>query len=98
PRVSCCSGAGVSQSRAPAEPQQFHLLEVVAWIGMVLLLLLTGLETDIRLLRHLGRSALTSSAMGMIIPFASGFALGMLTPERFMGDPSKRILFSTFLA
>jgi Kef-type K+ transport system membrane component KefB/nucleotide-binding universal stress UspA family protein len=82
----------------PAEALQVHLLEVVAWIGMVLLLLLTGLETDVRLLRHLGRSALTSSAMGMAIPFVSGFALGMLMPESFMGDPPKRFLFSSFLA
>src|SRR6185295_3453234 len=56
----------------PAEALQVHLLEVVAWIGMVLLLLLTGLETDVRLLRHLGRSALTSSLFGIIIPFSAG--------------------------
>jgi Kef-type K+ transport system membrane component KefB/nucleotide-binding universal stress UspA family protein len=82
----------------PGEALQVHLLEVVAWIGMVLLLLLTGMETDVRLLRHLGRSALASSAMGMLIPFATGFALGMVTPPEFMGDPSRRILFSAFLA
>src|SRR5579863_5206713 len=64
----------------PADALQVHLLEVVAWIGMVLLLLLTGMETDIRLLRHLGRSALTSSGLGMVIPFATGFALGMFMP------------------
>jgi Kef-type K+ transport system membrane component KefB/nucleotide-binding universal stress UspA family protein len=77
---------------------QPHLLEVVSWIGMVLLLLLTGLETDVRLLRHLGRSAFTSSAMGMIIPFGCGFTLGMFTPAEFLADPNRRILFSLFLA
>ena len=77
---------------------QPHLLEVVAWIGMVLLLLLTGLETDVRLLRHLGRSAFTSSAFGMVVPFVSGFALGMYTPVEFLADPQRRILFSLFLA
>src|SRR5258708_7783976 len=66
---------------------QPHLLEVVSWIGMVLLLLLTGLETDVRLLRHLGRSAATSSALGMLIPFLSGFALGMFTPAEFLANP-----------
>ena len=66
---------------------------------MVLLLLLTGLETDVRLLRHLGRSALTSSAIGMIIPFACGFALGMFMPAEYPGAiPSRRILFALFLA
>jgi K+:H+ antiporter len=77
---------------------QPHLLEVVSWIGMVLLLMLTGLETDVRLLRHLGRSALSSSALGMLIPFVCGFALGIFTPDEFLADPSRRILFSLFLA
>src|SRR5581483_5542245 len=82
----------------PQEATQAHLLEVVAWIGMVLLLLLTGLETDVRLLRHLGRSALTSSAMGMVIPFVSGFALGLLTPSSYIGEHAPRYLFAAFLA
>ena len=38
---------------------------------MALLLLLTGLETDLRLLRNLGRAALIASAMGMVLPFGS---------------------------
>ena len=82
----------------PAEATQMHLLEVIAWIGMVLLLLLTGLETDVRLLRHLGRSALTSSALGMVIPFASGLILGMLTPSSYIGEHAPRYLFAAFLA
>jgi len=41
----------------PAESEQFHLLEIISWLGMVLLLLLTGIETDVRLLRNLGRTA-----------------------------------------
>ncbi len=53
--------------------------------GMVLLLLLTGLETDLRLLRHLGRAALIASLMGMVFPFATGFGLGLLTAGRLPG-------------
>ncbi|MFI5290397.1 MAG: cation:proton antiporter, partial [Polyangia bacterium] len=82
----------------PAEALQVHLLEVVAWIGMVLLLLLTGLETDVRLLRHLGRSAATSSGLGMAIPFASGFVLGLFVPDTYHGEGASRILFALFLA
>src|SRR5215831_14887268 len=52
----------------PRENAQFHLLEVVGLLGMVLLLLLTGLETDLKLLRHLGRAALIASVMGMVVP------------------------------
>jgi Kef-type K+ transport system membrane component KefB/nucleotide-binding universal stress UspA family protein len=82
----------------PAEATQVHLLEVVAWIGMVLLLLLTGFETDVRLLRNLGRAAMTSSVFGMVIPFVSGLVLGMTLPSEFLTNPDQRILFSAFLA
>jgi Kef-type K+ transport system membrane component KefB/nucleotide-binding universal stress UspA family protein len=89
---------GAEAAIFPAEVTQVHLLEVVAWIGMVLLLLLTGIETDVRLLRHLGRSAFTSSVMGMIIPFVGGFVLGALTPESYRVENSNRFLFAAFLA
>jgi Kef-type K+ transport system membrane component KefB len=82
----------------PHDSAQFHLLEVVGTLGMVLLLLLTGLETDLRLLRNLGRAALIASAMGMVIPFATGFGLGFLMPDDYLADPTKRVLFSFFLA
>ncbi|HEY6561066.1 MAG TPA: cation:proton antiporter [Polyangiaceae bacterium] len=82
----------------PQEALQFQLLEVVGLLGMVLLLLLTGLETDLRLLRNLGRAALVASAMGMVVPFAMGFGLGMWMPETYLAQPEQRGLFSAFLA
>jgi len=82
----------------PPVSEQFHLLEVVGMLGMVLLLLLTGLETDLRLLRNLGRAALIASAMGMVVPFVSGFGLGLLMPDSFLAQPDRRVLFSFFLA
>jgi Kef-type K+ transport system membrane component KefB/nucleotide-binding universal stress UspA family protein len=82
----------------PADSSQFHLLEVVGLLGMVLLLLLTGLETDLRLLRNLGRAALIASAMGMVIPFATGFGLGIFMPDQYLAQPDRRVLFSFFLA
>jgi len=42
----------------PPNVEQFHLLDAFGSVGMVLLLLITGLETDVRLLRNLGRAAL----------------------------------------
>src|SRR5689334_10004854 len=56
----------------PPTTRQFHLLEAISWIGMVLLLLLTGLETDIRVMRSLGRAALYTSLGGMLVNFALG--------------------------
>jgi len=82
----------------PPVSAQFNLLEVVGTLGMVLLLLLTGLETDLRLLRNLGRAALIASAMGMLVPFVTGFGLGLLTPAEYLAQPGRRVLFSFFLA
>jgi Kef-type K+ transport system membrane component KefB/nucleotide-binding universal stress UspA family protein len=82
----------------PPVSSQFQLLEVVGLLGMVLLLLLTGLETDLRLLRNLGRAALIASAMGMLLPFVSGFLLGNFMPAQYLAQPDRRMLFSFFLA
>src|SRR5262245_30118814 len=82
----------------PQESEQFHLLDALGTLGMVLLLLLTGLETDLRLLRNLGRAALVASAMGMVLPFAMGFGLGLWMPDSYLAQPEHRYLFSVFLA
>lgn len=82
----------------PPSPAQFHLLDAFGTVGMTLLLLLTGLETDLRLLRNLGRAALIASVMGMVLPFGLGFGLGYFMPVEYLADPNSRMLFSLFLA
>ncbi len=82
----------------PLSVAQFHLLEVVSWLGMVLLLLLTGLETDLRVMRSLGRSAVLVSLGGMLFNFTLGGTLGWLMPPRYLTDPSNRPIFAAFLA
>ena len=82
----------------PPDKAQFHLLDAFGTVGMSLLLLLTGLETDLRLLRNLGRAALIASVMGMVLPFGLGFGLGYVMPPEYLADPNSRILFSLFLA
>jgi Kef-type K+ transport system membrane component KefB/nucleotide-binding universal stress UspA family protein len=82
----------------PPTNESFHLLDAFSAIGMTMLLLLTGLETDVRLLRNLGRAALIASMMGMVLPFGLGFGLGYLMPSSYLADPNNRILFSLFIA
>jgi Kef-type K+ transport system membrane component KefB/nucleotide-binding universal stress UspA family protein len=82
----------------PPTTQSFHLLEAFSAIGITMLLLLTGLETDLRLLRNLGRAALIASMMGMVLPFGLGFGLGYITPDAYLTDPNGRLLFSLFIA
>ena len=77
---------------------QFHLLEIVSWIGLIMLLIVTGLETDIDLVLSKGRTAVLLSAGGIVVPFATGFALGWFLPREFIAAPDQRLVFSLFIA
>jgi K+:H+ antiporter len=82
----------------PRSQTQADLLAVISWIGVLFLLIVTGLETDLRLIREKGRTALLISTGGIIIPFVSGFVLGQLLPDRFLVSPEQRSVFSLFMA
>jgi Kef-type K+ transport system membrane component KefB/nucleotide-binding universal stress UspA family protein len=89
---------GAFQALFPPDAEQFHLLEIMSWFGMILLLLLTGIETDLRLLKNLGRSAIAASVFGMAVPFGFGFGLGWLLPNEYVAAPDHRTIFALFLA
>lgn len=88
---------GVFAVVVPFEPEQFHLLEVVSLLGVLMLLIVTGMETDLELIARKGRGAAVISLTGIVIPFGTGVALGQLLPEQFIADPSQRLVFSLFL-
>ncbi|MEA1930715.1 MAG: cation:proton antiporter [Euryarchaeota archaeon] len=77
---------------------QFHLLEIVSWIGLIMLLIVTGLETDVDLVVSKGRTALLLSLGGITVPFATGFALGWYLPAEFVATADGRLVFSLFIA
>ena len=81
----------------PQRPEQFHLLDIVSWLGVLMLLVLTGLETDVRLIARKGRSAASISLGGIVLPFATGFGLGLLLPTEFLADGGRRVVFALFL-
>ncbi|MBI4822490.1 MAG: cation:proton antiporter [Deltaproteobacteria bacterium] len=82
----------------PAVQSQADLLAVVAWLGVLSLLVVTGLETDIRLIVQKGGTALLISAGGIIVPFATGLALGWMLPEGLLTSPERRSVFALFMA
>jgi Kef-type K+ transport system membrane component KefB len=65
-------------------------------IGVVLLLVVAGLEVDLGIVRRRGRSALLIAALGIAMPLAGGFALGHLVPEALV-PPDRRNLFALFM-
>ncbi|MDR8392198.1 cation:proton antiporter [Aliifodinibius sp. S!AR15-10] len=82
----------------PQTETQGYLLEVVSLIGAVFLLLITGLETDIKLIKRHARTAAGVSFGGIIVTFASGFVLGQFLPDFLLADTGERLVFSLFVA
>ena len=73
------------------------MLDGISQFGILLLLLLTGMETDLKLVRKVGRAALSISLTGIAVPFACGFALGEFLPRSLLPHPDQRLLTSLFL-
>src|SRR3954468_13698243 len=81
----------------PQTPEQKALIEGIAQFGILLLLLLTGIETDLKLVRKVGRAAVAISIAGILIPFSCGFTLGQFLPENLLPHPEARLVASLFL-
>jgi Kef-type K+ transport system membrane component KefB/nucleotide-binding universal stress UspA family protein len=81
----------------PSGPEQKAMLDGVAQIGVLMLLLLAGMETDLKLVRRVGRAAFSVSLTGIVLPFACGFALGEFIPDFLLPEPSERLIASLFL-
>ncbi len=81
----------------PAAKEQKAMLDAISNFGILLLLLLTGMETDLKLVRKFGRAALSVSLSGVAIPFACGVALGWALPQALLPDADKRLLTALFL-
>lgn len=82
----------------PQTETQGYLIELIGLIGVMFLLLITGIETDLPLIRIQARSALGAAAGGLFVPFASGFALGMSLPDDMLANSNERVIFALFLA
>ncbi|HUL87688.1 MAG TPA: cation:proton antiporter [Pseudolabrys sp.] len=81
----------------PDAKEQKAMLDGVSQFGVLMLLLLTGMETDLKLVRRTGAASAIASIAGIIIPFACGVALGEALPDSMLPDPGKRLITSLFL-
>lgn len=82
----------------PQTETQGYLLEVIALLGAMFLLLITGLETDIQLIKRHAKTAISVSLGGISVTFITGFFLGQHLPDFLLNDPNERLVFSLFVA
>lgn len=82
----------------PQTEVQGFLLEAVALIGVMFLLIVTGLETDLNLIKRKAKTAAGVAVGGLVLPFAAGLGLGYLMPDDLLANPSQRTVFVLFVA
>lgn len=82
----------------PAGGEQAAALLTVSWIGVALLLVLAGFETDLGLITKLGRPAVLVAVGSMLVPAGAGSIVGWLIPGEFLGPEATRSTFLLFVA
>ena len=82
----------------PSGGEQAAALLTVSWIGVALLLVLAGFETDLGLITKLGRPAVLVAVGSMLVPAGAGSIVGWLIPGEFLGPEATRSTFLLFVA
>ena len=88
---SDCCGRRRSKHSFQSAPEQKNMIEGVAQFGILMLLLLAGMETDLSLVRRVRRAAASASITGIVLPFVCGFLLGQYLPDQLLPDPAMRL-------
>lgn len=81
----------------PENPELKGMLQAVSQLGVMLLLLITGMEVDLKLVKKVRLAATSASLGGIVVPFALGFALGQALPAALLPDPAMRLVTSLFM-
>ncbi|MEM7272884.1 MAG: cation:proton antiporter [Actinomycetota bacterium] len=86
----------------PYAEQQSAMLLAVSWFSAAFLLVVAGYETDLDLIRRLGRAAVLVTLGSVIVPFIGGLAAGWAMPQSLYGqldgDRPSQLVFTLFIA
>lgn len=97
PSVLGALSPDLEHSLFPADPNQKAMTDAVAQLGILLLLLLTGMETDLSVVRKARKAAFSVSIAGIVLPFVLGVMMGELLPNSLLPDAGKRLVAALFL-
>ena len=81
----------------PAEGTGAEIIHVLAELGVVLLLFEIGLETDLKEMFRVGTASLSVAAVGVVLPFALGFAFWAYLPHAASGGPADLTMAAIFV-
>ncbi|WIM11372.1 cation:proton antiporter [Enhydrobacter sp.] len=73
------------------------MIDGIAQTGILLLLLLTGMETNLALVQRRRRAVISSSLFGIAVPFVCGVALAYALPGDAIPEQQNRLVTALFL-
>lgn len=88
---------GVSAWLLPADPAQTHLIDAVGQIGVLLLVGMTGINVDMKLLRRKATAVTWVSVAALLVPLALGVTTGFLLPTALVAGGTSRTTFAAFV-
>src|SRR5262249_13721998 len=97
PSVLGAISPSFQQQLFPATAAQKSMIDGMSQFGILMLLLLAGMETDLELVKKVRRAAASVSVAGIAVPFAGGFIVGELLPDSMLPQPDKRFVVALFL-
>jgi Kef-type K+ transport system membrane component KefB len=81
----------------PTEGTGAEIIHLLAELGVVLLLFEIGLETDLKEMFRVGPASLSVAAVGVVLPFALGFAYWAYLPHAASGGTSDLTISAIFV-
>jgi K+:H+ antiporter len=81
----------------PDAPTLKHMIEAISQVGILLLLLLTGMETNLALVNRRRRAVISSSIFGIAVPFVCGVLLAYALPKELIPSSSLHLVTALFL-
>lgn len=73
-------------------------LDSFTTIAVILLLLISGLDVDLSIVLSQGKKAISTSFMGLVVPFILGFAASYLFPQLMgIGEDGSKFVFALFM-
>ncbi len=81
----------------PNTPTLKSMLDGVSQIGILLLLLLTGMETNLALVNRRRRAVISTSLSGIAVPFICGVLLAYALPASVVPSGEARLVTALFL-
>lgn len=81
----------------PDTPANKSMIDAISQIGILLLLLLTGMETNLALVNRKRRAVISTSLFGIAIPFACGVAFAYALPGELIPSTATRLVTALFL-